>query len=168
MLKYYNKLAAGYLKGKHRIERIGHTEDGYRPLFLAIQSRTPVHWNLHESFQNTLEEMGLVIIDHRSWHTLESTEQSAVDITELFVQDTKMKVRIKQVFGKSTDSERLEYGTSVPSTRSSEAGVAQSLVDGMNPDTASVEGLGEETDIEERCREIKQGKLETRVKSANI
>ncbi len=57
VLKYYNKLSAGYLKGKHRIERIGNTDDGYRPLFLAIQSRTPVHWNLHESFQNVLEEM---------------------------------------------------------------------------------------------------------------
>ncbi|GAX16357.1 hypothetical protein FisN_27Lh071 [Fistulifera solaris] len=149
VLKYYNKLSAGYLKGKHRIERIGNTDDGYRPLFLAIQSRTPVHWNLHESFQNVLEEMGLVIIDHRSWHTLDRTEQSAVDITELFVQDTKMKVRIKHCFGKSTDSDRLENGTSVRSVQS--GGVA----DELKTETSSIEGLGEERDIEVRCVQIK-------------
>jgi hypothetical protein len=152
VLKYYNKLSAGYLKGKHRIERIGNTDDGYRPLFLAIQSRTPVHWNLHESFQNVLEEMGLVIIDHRSWHTLDRTEQSAVDITELFVQDTKMKVRIKHCFGKSADSDRLENGMSVRSVQSD--GVA----DELKTETSSIEGLGEERDIEERCVQIKEGK----------
>ncbi|GAX28279.1 hypothetical protein FisN_27Hh070 [Fistulifera solaris] len=164
VLKYYNKLSAGYLKGKHRIERIGNTTDGYRPLFLAIQSRTPVHWNLHESFQETLENMGLVIIDHRSWHTLDRTEQSAVDVTEMFVQDTKMKVRIKHVFGKGTDSERLESGTSVRSVQSS--GANQTSVRSIysnavtqtssSTELPSVEDLCEEKDIEARCLEIKR------------
>ncbi len=89
--------------------------------------------------------MGLVIIDY--------TEQSAVDITELFVQDTKMKVRIKHCFGKSTDSERLESGISVRSVQS--AGGNQSLA---STEPLSVEDLCEEKEIEERCLQIKEGK----------
>jgi len=91
-----------YLARSHPVARIGNTFEGYRPLFLTIQARTPVRWGLQEESKRTLETAGLIIIDHRSWHTLGQDAvdighclehefgHDAVDITELFNQDTKV------------------------------------------------------------------------------
>lgn len=162
VLRYYNNLSTQYLDGKHPIERIGNTCDGYRPLYLAIQARTPVQFNLQEDFKRVLEEGGLIIIDHRSWHTLGTKDiaQDAVDITELFVQDTKVTVRISGCFG------------SVPSSRTSESGSSETdddrnygegrrlPINRPDPSKACVEeGFNEEERITARCEEIKEGEL---------
>ncbi|CAJ1943048.1 unnamed protein product [Cylindrotheca closterium] len=117
VLRYYNGMSVSYLEGDHPIERIGNTCDGSRPLFLAIQARTPVHWNLQEDFKRRLEEHGLIIIDHRSWHTLGRKDigQEAVDITELFAQDTKQRVRVAGCFPSQQSSGTVEDESSIGS-----------------------------------------------------
>ena len=66
-LRYYNAKSREYLAEPHLDTD---TSDGCRPLFLAIQARTPVYWGLQERFKKVLETNGLIIIDHRSWHTM--------------------------------------------------------------------------------------------------
>jgi hypothetical protein len=41
IIRYYNKKSLEYIEISHPIQRIGDTCDGYRPLFLAVQARTP-------------------------------------------------------------------------------------------------------------------------------
>lgn len=96
IIRYYNKKSLEYLDHSHPIQRIGNTCDGYRPLFLAIQARTPVHWGVHDRIEQTLESAGLIIIDHRSWHTL--GYKDAVNITEIFCQDKEIQVKIPGCF----------------------------------------------------------------------
>eukprot|EP00544_Gedaniella_sp_CCMP2646_P007134 CAMPEP_0202484456 /NCGR_PEP_ID=MMETSP1361-20130828/3533_1 /ASSEMBLY_ACC=CAM_ASM_000849 /TAXON_ID=210615 /ORGANISM="Staurosira complex sp., Strain CCMP2646" /LENGTH=887 /DNA_ID=CAMNT_0049113111 /DNA_START=176 /DNA_END=2839 /DNA_ORIENTATION=- len=108
VIRHYNNLSKAYLTGDHPIHRIGNTCDGYRPLFLTIQARTKVQVGLQDTFERVLAKAGLIVIDHRSFHTL---GMDAVDITELFVQDTKVKVRVAQCFD-------VVNGTPVPSFRS--------------------------------------------------
>ncbi|KAG7363450.1 Na+/H+ antiporter [Nitzschia inconspicua] len=103
IIHYYNKKSLEYLEKSHPIQRIGNTCDGYRPLYLAIQARTPVHWGLHDKLEQTLEEAGLIIIDHRSWHTI--GYRDAVNITEIFCQDKQLQVRIPGCFSKDTQSQ---------------------------------------------------------------
>ena len=158
VLRYYNDKSHEYLEGKHEIKRIGNTCDGYRPLFLAIQARTPVHWNLQEAFERTLAEKGLLIIDHRNWHTLGNSK--AVDITELFVQDTKLKVRVKGCFTSSRrskeDSSLRKYVENVDSVNTMD--VEDSRPTAETPESTSIEeGLDEEEEIRTRCEEVKEG-----------
>ncbi|KAL3914568.1 MAG: hypothetical protein SGILL_006051, partial [Bacillariaceae sp.] len=120
IIAYYNKKSREYLDQSHPIKRIGNTCDGYRPLYLAIQARTPVNWGFHEKLEKTLESAGLIVIDHRSWHTL--GYEDGVDITEIFCQDKQVQVKIpgyflhepntlsrpsvrRSAFGKKTESE---------------------------------------------------------------
>ena len=70
VIQHYNDLSKAYLTGNHPIHRIGRTCDGYRPLFLSIQARSSVHVGLQDTFRKELENAGLIIIDHRSFHTL--------------------------------------------------------------------------------------------------
>ena len=114
IIQYYNKKSLEYLDRSHPIQRIGDTCDGYRPLFLAIQARTPVHWGMHDRIEQTLESAGLIIIDHRSWHTL--GYKDAVNITEIFCQDKEIQVKIRGCFSDDNQckrsvrlSERIEY-----------------------------------------------------------
>lgn len=167
VLQYYNDLTNEYLAGKHEIQRIGNTCDGYRPLFLAIQARTPVRWNLQEAFKRKLEDNGLIIIDHRSWHTLgrQDTGEEAVDVTEVFVQDTKMRVRVNGCFG-SNSRRKSEYPSSSktdPDSTSDSSHNKDSLeiCETSNTETSSPlicieEGMKEEEEVEARCEEVKQ------------
>lgn len=164
VLRYYNELSVGYLDGKHPIERIGDTCDGYRPLFLAIQARTPVHWNLQEDFKRALEEEGLIIIDHRSWHTLGRKDigQEAVDITELFAQDTKEKIRIVDCFGtqsSGTGDDSSSIGSDCHDVHESSGRDTFPLDFGHFGVGTFEEGQREKMMIEDRCQAIKQGTI---------
>mmetsp|Transcript_23926 Transcript_23926/g.58474 ORF Transcript_23926/g.58474 Transcript_23926/m.58474 type:complete len:914 (+) Transcript_23926:152-2893(+) len=163
VLRYYNDMSVGYLEGDHPIERIGNTCDGFRPLFLAIQARTPVHWNLQEDFKRALEEEGLIIIDHRSWHTLGRKDigQEAVDITELFAQDTKQRVKVSGCFpsqssGTSDDSSSIgsDFDRQQSSTRTSDDTFPMEFSPGGPAYLA--EERQEKRMIEDRCEAIKQ------------
>ena len=103
VLQYYNTKSIAYLDSTHPVKRIDGTCDGYRPLFLAIQARTPVQWGMQEKFRDALESSGLVIIDHRYWHTLGLSE--AVNITEIFCQDKRVRVQISGCFVNVDDGE---------------------------------------------------------------
>lgn len=153
VIQHYNALSKAYLTGDHPIHRIGNTNDGYRPLFMSIQARTPVHWGLQDTFKKALEKAGLVIIDHRSFHTL---GKDAVDITELFVQDTKVNVRISQCFA---DAE-----VAINSFRSVEEAMAvlKSGTGSVTDTETAAEFIAvanESQEIEDRCDEIREGKF---------
>ena len=163
VLRYYNDKSVDYLEGDHPIERIGNTCDGLRPLFVAIQARTPVHWNLQEDFKRALEEEGLIIIDHRSWHTLGRKDigQEAVDITELFAQDTKQRVKVTGCFSSQSSSGTGEDSSSIGSDFDRAPSSDHTLPVEFSP--AGHLSLAEETKerivIEDRCEAIKQGMM---------
>jgi hypothetical protein len=163
VLRYYNNLSSQYLDGKHPIERIDNTGDGYRPLYIAIQARTRIHFNLQEDFKRTLEEKGLIIIDHRSWHTLGTKDigQHAVDNAELFVQDTKVKVRIVGCFESVPSARTSETSSSATGDDKEDLVDTKSPVDLTNPGEPCIEeGIKEEEMIQSRCDEVKLGKLQ--------
>ena len=105
VIHYYNTKSKLYLETNHPMKRIGNTCDGYRPLFFAIQARTPVHWGMQEKFQDALETIGLVIIDHRYWHSL---GLDAVNITEIFCQDRKVKLKVEGCFRRDIDDNNTD------------------------------------------------------------
>lgn len=109
IIKYYNNKFQSFLEGKHRLDRIDSTNDGTRPLFLAIQARTPVQWGMQEKFLQALENVGLLVIDHRSFHTL---GLNAVDVTEIFCQDKITRVRIPEAFNAKTSNSTIVTRTS--------------------------------------------------------
>ena len=96
VIKYYNNLSIKYIEASHPVERIGNTCDGYRPLYLAIQARTPVRWNWENKIEDVLDKAGLSIIDHRNWHTMGYKE--AINVTEIFCQDRLVRVKIQGCF----------------------------------------------------------------------
>jgi len=99
-IRHYNRLARDYLAMPHQLEPVDKSnKDGSHPLFIAIQIRTPISWNLHERFQNILDGLGLLVLDHRTWHT---NGLEAVAMTEIFVQDSVKTVTIKNCFSMST------------------------------------------------------------------
>jgi len=169
VLHFYNDKSMDYLEGDHPIERIGNTCDGFRPLFLAIQARTPVHWNLQEEFKRALEEAGLIIIDHRSWHTLGRKDigQGAVDITELFAQDTKQKVRVTGCFSLETSGTRDDsssIGSDIDRQHSSTRTSTRTSDDIFPMEFSSIGGSFtedriEKIMIEDRCEAIKKGMM---------
>jgi hypothetical protein len=107
-IRHYNVLTKEYLRSPHLVNRVNPSGvDGYRPFFIAIQIRTPASWGLHERFQQSLEELGLLILDHRTWHT---NEMEAVTMSEIFVQDTIKHVKVKNCF----NEEQLAKGQMQP------------------------------------------------------
>lgn len=107
-ISYYNDLSEEYLRSPHPVNRVSPSgADGYRPLFIAIQIRTPTVTGLHERFQHSLEDLGLLILDHRTWHT---NEMEAVTMSEIFVQDTVKNVKVRNCFSE----EQLSSGRIQP------------------------------------------------------
>lgn len=153
VIKYYNDKSKAYLAAEHPIQRDGKTCDGFRPLFMAIQARTPIHWGLQETFRKALETNDLIIIDHRSWHTI---GQNSFDLTEIFVQDKKVRVRIRACFGPDE----------VPTRKKEEIDDAliEAVTEAENSDGISVsaaddveDGDVEAQQIANRCEEITEG-----------
>ena len=168
-IHYFNAMSQDYMSGNHPIERDGKTSDGFRPLFLAIQARTPIHWGLQEIFKKTLEDAGLVIIDHRAWHTL---GLDAIDITELFVQDTKLKVKVHDCFSSTSSDPPLVKDSTI-----SNLGAASSHPDGttaIGPADTTTSALVEVADtavrnesdlIYDRCNGIKKREYQGSISS---
>lgn len=95
-IRHYNQLSDGYFSKPHLVERIKNSRDGTRPLFFAIQIRAPaLTVGLHEKFQNVLQNLGLMVLDHRTWHT---TGLEAVAMSEIFVRDTLQTITVKNCF----------------------------------------------------------------------
>lgn len=146
VIRYYNNKSKAFFDGHHAISRIGKTMDGDRPLFLAIQARTPVTWGLQGKFTHALEKAGAIIVDHRSWHTL---GLDAVDITEIFCQDKEHRVTIKSAFSDESDLK------SSVSTDPSKASIAA----GGNTNTPKgvpVMDDSQQLEIQQRCDELKK------------
>lgn len=170
ILKYYNEKFKVLLQGKHKIERIGDTTDGSRPLFLAIQARTPITWGIQDKFVHALEKAGVSIVDHRTWHTL---GLDAVDITEIFCQDSKQRVRLRNAFansysqrtptkgsskGSSHEDEEVEKIQGFPMIKESPSREALAVMEDkqeMEEDAAEIMA------IEARKEEIRQGTIST-------
>mmetsp|Transcript_22696 Transcript_22696/g.53738 ORF Transcript_22696/g.53738 Transcript_22696/m.53738 type:complete len:323 (-) Transcript_22696:68-1036(-) len=144
VIRYYNDKFKVYMSGRHKIKHIdGNSTDGTRPLFLAIQARTPVTWGIQEKFDHALESAGLLVIDHRSWHTL---GMDAVDITEIFCQDTVASIRVRRAFKNSNNSNHKKSSVRTPqkdrkvllnsTLRSFEDG-EEAFVDGSDSDDGS-------------------------------
>jgi Kef-type K+ transport system membrane component KefB len=157
LIAYYNKKSYEYLDQSHPVQRIGDTCDGYRPLYLAIQARTPVNWGFHEKLEKTLEAAGLIIIDHRSWHTL--GYEDGVDITEIFCQDKQVQVKIPGYFANETKT------VAKPSARRSALGndgisgkVSAIFEESERSDAAGTFSISSDVEalIEERKAEIKE------------
>ncbi|KAL3941862.1 MAG: hypothetical protein SGBAC_003854 [Bacillariaceae sp.] len=125
-------------------------------------ARTPVHWNLQEDFKRALERDGLIIIDHRSWHTLgrKDIAQEAVDITELFAQDTKQRVRITGCFPSqaSTSDDSSSIGSDFDRQKSStHTSDGDTFAMNFSPgDDAYIANRKEKIMIDDRCEAIKQ------------
>ena len=64
------------------------------PLYLVIQARTGLLWGLSVIFDKELDELGLVVIDHRSWHP---RGLDAVVVSEIYVEDNKTLLSIPDV-----------------------------------------------------------------------
>lgn len=149
VIRYYNNKSKAFLGGHHPITRIGKTNDGDRPLFLAIQARTPVAWGLQEKFTLALEKAGVIIIDHRSWHTL---GLDAVDITEIFCQDKEHRVTVKSCF--------LE---SIRASQVAAVGIEECQLPPFTNKSALFESAAfpaasdQFDEIQKRCDELKQG-----------
>ena len=94
-IRHYNQLSEDYFSTPHLVERIKNSRDGTRPLFFAIQIRTPASWGLHEKFQHVIQDLGLMVLDHRTWHT---NGLEAVAMSEIFVRDTLKSVTVKNCF----------------------------------------------------------------------
>lgn len=149
-IRYYNTKFTKFLEGKHKVDRIDNTTDGTRPLFLAIQARTPITWGIQEKFVHTLESVGLIVIDHRSWHTL---GLEAVNITEIFCQDKMTRVRMHHAFksrrGKEstvlTRASTLEESPGVSSERSAASSAISTI-----PESPGRENLAVLEDVEEQ------------------
>jgi len=168
VIRYYNEKSRGYLDGSHPIKRIGDTCDGYRPLFLAIQARTPVHWGLQENFKKGLEEAGLIIIDHRSWHTLghdavdinglfrQELGHDAVLITELYAQDTKVRVRVPSCFSLETTLRSMDT-SEAELKKVMESSYVNDGSKEVTPEYSVEDGISEDDEIRERCDELKRG-----------
>lgn len=167
VIAYYNQKSIDYLDASHPIKRIGTTGDGYRPLFLAIQARTPVHWGMHDKLKQTLEEAGLIIIDHRSWHSM---GMNAVNVTEIFCQDKEIQVKIRGCFAAESEREstrshrarRTEAGSSRKSGRLSKTPTPVSLAETFTSSEGQVE-TGPDEDfmvlVAERKAEIEESEL---------
>ena len=100
-IRHYNQLSDDYFSKPHLVERIKNSRDGTRPLFFAIQIRTPASWGLHEKFQHAIQDLGLMVLDHRTWHTngLES-----VAMSEIFVRDTLKNITVKNCFDENAST----------------------------------------------------------------
>lgn len=153
MLGYYNGLSRTYLDGDHPIQRIGNTCDGYRPLFVAIQARTPVRWGLQETIQRTLEEDGLILIDHRSWHTNEG-DDDMIDVTEVFAQDTRVKIRVAHCFDGTTRDATVDVDDVDGKDENETTDDRESTSDGGLDDDVETAHLVEVSRVKDRCDEI--------------
>lgn len=158
VILYYNKKSLDYLDQSHPIQRIGNTCDGYRPLYLAIQARTSaVHWGLHDQLRQTLESAGLIIIDHRSWHTL--GYKDAVNVFEIFCQDKHIQVKIPGCFSKASEAKPpVRRNELCKETASDRLAKTTEEEDGSEKDTGSISSNVEEL-ISERMNEIRSCKL---------
>ena len=109
----------------------------------------------------------MIIIDHRSWHTLgrQDTGEEAVDVTEVFVQDTKMRVRVNGCFGSNSRRKSEDPSSSKTdpdsTSDSSDNKDCLEISETSNTETSSPlicveEGMKEEEEVEARCEEVKQ------------
>jgi hypothetical protein len=151
-IRYYNDKLKEYLEAGHKIDRIEGTNDGTRPLFLAIQARTPVTWGIQEKFKQALESTGLHIIDHRSWHT---QGLDAVDVTEIFCQDKQTQVRMRHAF-KSRSTQSASPTASRTSSFGEVDGKEQELLPPTIKESPSQEDLAMFEDIAEEEEDRKE------------
>jgi Kef-type K+ transport system membrane component KefB len=151
VIAYYNAKSQAYLSGSHPIERDGDTSDGFRPLYLAIQARTPIHWGLQDSFKKALDDAGLIIIDHRSWHTL---GLNAIDITELFVQDTRVKVRVCACF------ETRKAAAAAAANSGESVAILLPIQKGQVPESATINGSATSQDTDAKDSETSSSQME--------
>mmetsp|Transcript_24520 Transcript_24520/g.37837 ORF Transcript_24520/g.37837 Transcript_24520/m.37837 type:complete len:791 (+) Transcript_24520:196-2568(+) len=85
-IKYYSDLNEKHYETRLLPLANGET-DAPIPLFLNIQTLTKVTWGVQEQIKKAIHDLGLVVIDYRSWQP-RGFEASVV--TEVFVQDTEM------------------------------------------------------------------------------
>ncbi len=69
------------------------TAIGKVPLHLVIQCRSNLKWGLQTHLSQCATNLGLTIIDQRSWHP---RGMDAVVVSELFVQDSKTEILVRK------------------------------------------------------------------------
>jgi Kef-type K+ transport system membrane component KefB len=85
VVKYYNS------QSKASLEAI-QVSRGVVPLHLVVQCRCKIAWGLQDKLSKCAAELGLSIIDQRSWHP---RGYDAIVVSELFVEDQKTKVVVR-------------------------------------------------------------------------
>jgi Kef-type K+ transport system membrane component KefB len=86
VVAYYNRLESKYIA-----ETLPqwHYEDGRVPLYLSVQSRSMVSMGLYQKYKETVQGLGLKVIDYRSWHPRGFVVTLVI---EMYVQDTKVSL----------------------------------------------------------------------------
>jgi len=103
------------------------------PLYLVIQARTGLIWGLRDILNKAVDEVGLVVIDHRSWHP---RGLDAIVVTEIYVQDRLTQITIPE-------SEELQKAATA----------------GSDKDVDTLVASTEEEIIDKRCKEVTESKL---------
>mmetsp|Transcript_13138 Transcript_13138/g.24691 ORF Transcript_13138/g.24691 Transcript_13138/m.24691 type:complete len:843 (-) Transcript_13138:247-2775(-) len=110
VVKYYNQ------QSKASLEAIQESR-GLVPLHLVIQSRCKISWGLQDKLSKCAADLGLSIIDQRSWHP---RGYDAIVVSELFVEDQKIKVLIRDSDEEQQGKERLEQQDEIIRARCAE------------------------------------------------
>jgi Kef-type K+ transport systems, membrane components len=97
VVKYYNELS------KASLEAIQESR-GVVPLHLVIQCRCKISWGLQDKLSKCAADLGLSIIDQRSWHP---RGYDAIVVSELFVEDQKTKIVIRDAADEEQGKEKL-------------------------------------------------------------
>ena len=63
--------------------------DGKMPLHLHIRLETKATWGLHEIIRNAIQELDLVVVDHRTTHV---RGLDPIIVSDLYVQDPNVSI----------------------------------------------------------------------------
>jgi hypothetical protein len=160
-IKYYNNLLEGY---SEKIEDMSVPKDRKVHLYLSIQARTGVLWGLRDKLDRAADDLGLVTIDHRSWHP---RGLNATVVTEMYVQDstTMLTVPMENEEDKGAaalDAEKGEKDTEKETEEDNNIAAAAGSKTGVEaaagtPVRAQFDQEAENEMVVARCEEVRLG-----------
>jgi hypothetical protein len=88
LIRYYNQLAKGYIESPTTLVE---GEDNKMPMYWVIETRTAVLSGFYDHLSLTIQDLGLAVIDERSWSP-KSLED--IVVTKIYVEDSENLIRI--------------------------------------------------------------------------